>query len=351
MILKSNLPTVSVLLPIRNEENFIRDALLSIFNQSYSKDLIEVIVVDGMSNDLTRKIIEDLLMEYPDRKLKILDNVRRIVPTGLNLAIREAIGEIIVRVDGHCEIAQEYIENCVDILLNQNVDGVGGPIDTIGETILSESIAYAMSSKFGVGGSFFRTIKDKELIVDSIAFPAYKREIIEKVGLFDEELVRNQDDEYNYRIRKTGGKILLSPNIKSKYYSRASLGKLFKQYYQYGFWKIRVLQKHPLQMRPRQFVPFLFVLSVLVSLIFTSISVYGKILLVDILGSYLIANLVASLLVSKKEGWKYLPLLPIVFSILHISYGLGFMVGLIRFIHRWGDKEGKVPQFDFNSPA
>ena len=338
---------VSVVMPVRNEEDFIEACLMSVLGQTYPKDKMEILIADGMSTDNTRGVIQEVCRRENYTNVKIVENPGRIVSSGLNRLLRIASGEVIVRVDGHCEIAPDYIENCVEILEKTDVDGVGGPIETIGDTLVARVIAQAMSSKFGVGGSAFRTIKDKEMLVDTVAFPAYKKETIEKVGLLDEELVRNQDDEYNFRIRKAGGKVLLSPQIKSKYYSRASLKKLWQQYYQYGYWKVRVLQKHSRQMSIRQFVPPLFVLSLIGSILLGCFS--GAILLLLFIPVlYIIANIMASIRTAAEGELRYLALLPLVFVILHLSYGMGFLVGLIKFWNRWGDQVGKVPEYEFS---
>lgn len=342
-------PGVSVIVPIRNEEKFIEDTLTSVCNQTFPKEDYEIIIADGLSTDGTLEIIKNVQERFPKHHIQVISNEGQIVPTGLNEAIRCAKGKIILRVDGHCEINKNYISTCVKLLKSKDVDVVGGVIDTIGQNYVAKTIAISMSSNFGVGGSPFRVNQEKEIFVDSVAFPAFTHEIIEKVGLFDEELVRNQDDEYTYRIRKAGGKILLSPELRSKYYSRASLKKLFKQYYQYGFWKIRVLQKHPLQMRPRQFAPFLFVVLLLASLGLMPFSQLGLWFFTSIMCVYLVANITASIIEANKNGWNYLLLFPAVFGTLHISYGVGFLVGLFRFSHRWGDREGKVPKFDFDT--
>lgn len=247
-------PPVSILLPVRNEAKNIYEIISSILNQDYPGEM-EILVVDGMSTDDTRAIIAGICSQHAGINLRILDNPGKIVPTGMNIALREAQGEIIIRVDGHCIIAPDYVRRCVAHLLKDGVDGVGGPMQSIGETRLAETIALGMSSQFGVGNSAFRTTSGVSRLVDSVPFPAYTRAMIERAGLYDEELVRNQDDEYNYRIRELGGRILLADDVRSKYYSRGSLGKLWRQYYQYGYWKVRVLQKHPRQMSLRQFVP------------------------------------------------------------------------------------------------
>jgi succinoglycan biosynthesis protein ExoA len=192
-----------------------------------------------------------------------------------------------------------------------------------------------MSSNFGVGGSAFRTIQDREMYVDTVAFPAYRRTLFDTVGLFNEELVRNQDDEFNYRIRKQGGKILLCPDIRSKYFSRSTFGTLWKQYYQYGYWKVRVMQLHPRQMSIRQFVPFAFV-STLVALgaiaIFSNIAAMA---LLTVIGLYLLGNLAASIAGAKGGNISNVPLVALSFAILHISYGSGFIAGLFTFRNRW----------------
>lgn len=335
---------ISIILPIRNEANFIKQSLDAILAQDYPQDQIEILIADGMSTDKTREIIRAYQQNHP--QIYLINNPGRIVPTGMNLALRQAKGEIIVRVDGHCIIAPNYVSKCVHHLSNNSVDGVGGPMETIGETQLSETIALTMSSPFGVGNSAFRTTVGKTMLADTIPFPAYTRKIIEKAGLYDEELVRNQDDEYNYRIRELGGKLLLADDIRSKYYSRGSLKKLWKQYFQYGLYKIRVLQKHPKQMSLRQFIPPAFVASLFFSLILALVNPIFGVLLSLIVGMYLIANLLASILSAAKKGWQHFFILPFVYAILHVSYGLGFLIGLVRFANRWNDKIGKVPRFE-----
>jgi succinoglycan biosynthesis protein ExoA len=263
--------TVTVVMPIRNEAGYIRDSLLSVLNQDYPKEQMEILVVDGLSNDGTREIVKELQQSHP--YIRLLDNPGKIVPIGLNIALQQAKGEIVVRVDGHCQIREDYVRHCVDYLVKGDIQGVGGPMETIGETDIAQGIALAMSSPFGVGGSAFRTVKDRTMLVDSVAFAAYTMETIRKNGLYDEELVRNQDDEYNYRLRSNGGKILLTPDIQSSYFSRSSFKSLWRQYFQYGYWKVRVMQKHPRQMVWRQFIPPAFV-GVL-NRVFHSVAVFG----------------------------------------------------------------------------
>ncbi len=327
-----NLPPVSVIMPVRDEAAYIKRSLGSVLAQDYPADRLEILVVDGMSTDGTREVV--VAAQATRSNLRLLDNPRGIVPPGLNIGIAEARGDIVVRVDGHCEIATDYVRRCVEHLLADDVEAVGGPIETIGETAEAQAIALAMSSWFGVGGSAFRTINDRPMLVETVAFPAYARETLRRLGPFDEELVRNQDDEYNYRLLKSGGRILLSPDIRSRYYSRGSLRKLWRQYYQYGFWKVRVMQKHPRQMRLRQFVPPAFVAALLGSLLFGMFLRPFRYVLAFILILYVMADLSASLSLGRAHGLRHVPRLLMIHPILHLSYGLGFLAGLRHFAGR-----------------
>lgn len=321
---------VSIIMPVFQEGQFIAQSLGAVLAQDYPKDFMEILVVDGMSSDETREIVRNFQKQHSN--VRLLDNQKKIVAPGLNLGVREAKGEIIIRLDGHTIIEKDYISQCVACLQSSRADNVGGPMHAEGKDFISESIALAVSSPFGVGGARFH-YSEKEEWVDTVYLGAWHREIFDRIGLFDEELVRNQDDEFNYRLRKAGGKILLSPKIKSCYYSRSSLASLWKQYFQYGYWKVRVLQKHPKQMQWRQFVPPVFVAACL-----TEIALSQKALLAMTMMGYLAANLTTSLWLAVKKGWQYLFLLSFVFATLHFSYGLGFLWGLARFIRRWNVK-------------
>lgn len=330
-----DLPFVSVVMPVRNEAAFIETSLKSVIRQDHPHDLLEIVVADGVSTDTTVDLINKLA-DQTDIGLKVVQNPKKIAPAALNLAIAEAQGEIIVRIDGHCEIEPDYVSNCVRLLRSGKADGVGGPIETVGEGVVAESISLAMSSGFGVGGSAFRTVNDREMYVDTVAFPGYTREIIERAGPFNEELVRNQDDEYNFRIRKLGGRILLSPTIRSKYYSRSSFRSLWRQYFQYGYWKVRVLQLHPRQMSIRQFVPFIFVVSLILLSIVSMFSSTGRWLLFLLIISYLLANIAAAINTARRR-LILVPFVSVSFFILHCSYGLGSLTGLFAFRNQWNE--------------
>ena len=318
-------PFVSVLMPVRNEAAYISRSLGAVLAQDYPRERVEVIVADGMSTDGTREIIEEIQASHPD--VRLLDNPGLIAPTALNLATAAARGEILVRVDGHCEIAADYVSNCVRHLLEDGVDGVGGSVETIGENEAAEAIAVAMSSIFGVGGSAFRTAQGKTMLVDTIPFPAYTRQVVEKAGPYDETMVRDQDDEYNYRIRKLGGRLLLAADVRSRYYSRAGLSSLWRQYFQYGYWKARVLWKHPRQMSVRQFVPGLFVACLIGLALLAPVSRSARRFLWAMLLAYGAASAVASVEAASRTDWRHLPRLPVAFGALHLSYGSGFLLG------------------------
>lgn len=332
--------SITIMLPVRNEGGYLKNCLSAALNQQYPTDQMEILLADGMSTDGTREIIQTFQKNYPN--LKLIDNPEGIVPTGLNAALRIAKGEIIIRVDGHTIIAPDYVKQCVEAFERTRADNVGGRMTAIGKGSFAEAVACATSSPFGVGGARFHYSEQEEW-VDTVYMGAWRREVFERIGLFDEELVRDQDDELNYRLRENGGKILLCPSIKSQYFVRSTPTSLWKQYYQYGYWKVRVMQKHPRQMRMRQFIPPAFVASLLFSIVLAFFSPVGGWMLAGIGGAYLMANVSASVVTAARKGWRHLLLLPVAFATLHVSYGLGFLVGLVRFANRWGDKKGKVP--------
>lgn len=328
--------TISIIIPIRNEATYIAaclDAVLS--QQGLEKFTIEVLVVDGMSTDSTQEIVKEYQKNH--NNIILIENPDKIVPTGFNLALKISKGDTIIRIDGHTLIAADYIINCIEILKNSRADNVGGRMNAIGQTPFGEAVALATSSPFGVGGSRFH-YSEKEEYVDSVYMGAWKKEVFERLGNFDEELVRNQDDEFNYRLRKFGGKVLLSPKIKSTYTVRSNPKALWRQYYQYGYWKVRVLQKHPRQMSLRQFVPPLFVAALLASALAALFYPPAGWLLAVVVATYLLADLGASMAAARQKGWRHFARLPLVFPILHLSYGLGFLVGLVKFARRWQER-------------
>jgi glycosyltransferase involved in cell wall biosynthesis len=318
---------VTVIVPTRNEEKFIRKCMDSLLEQSYPGELYEIFVCDGMSTDGTR----DIVCEYSrtHQNVKLIDNPGITAPRGMNTGIKSSNADIVIIFGAHSYADREFIENNVKALRNENVGCTGGTIETVNENEKGKAIAAAMSSPFGVGNALFRYSK-KEAFVDTVAFGAYKAAVLKDVGYFDEELVRNQDDELNLRVTESGYKILLSPAIKSFYYSRASLKKLWKQYYQYGFWKVRVIQKHGSLASLRHLIPFMFVSgNVLGAAAGVFISPVLILWIAEVI-LYLVCDIIFSIRSSKGKLSlaKYLLL---IFPILHISYGIGFIEGLFSF--------------------
>ena len=221
MIRISEDPFVSIIMPVHNEADHIQNNLEALLVQDYSRHKIEVIIAEGMSTDRTRILADDFAAQNPHLPVRIFDNPKKIVPTGMNIALNQARGEIIIRIDGHTKIAPDYVRQCVEAIQRTGAENVGGRMNASGGTRFGETVALATSTPFGIGGGRFH-YSDKEEWVDTVYMGAWPRSVFEKIGLFDEELVRDQDDEFNYRLRAAGGKILLSPNIKSLYTVRSS---------------------------------------------------------------------------------------------------------------------------------
>ena len=329
-------------MPIRNEAAFIARSLGAVLDQDYPADRMQVLVADGMSDDATRAIVEEIAATHPAHTVEIVDNPGGVVPTGFNAALSRARGEIVVRVDGHTIIADDYVSACVTALGESGADTVGGRMDAQGRGRIGEVIALATSSRFGVGDAQFHYASGEHW-VDSVYMGAWRREVFDRVGGFDPEMVRNQDDEFNYRLRAAGGRILLTDRIRSRYYSRASLRTLFRQYRQYGFWKVRVLQKHPRQMSLRQFVPPVFAAAVAGGAVLAPTSRGIRRLWSATLAAYGLAAVGASVTVARRSGWRHLPLLPVAFAAMHLGYGGGFLAGLVRFARRWGERSEAPP--------
>ena len=334
----SDRPAVTVIMPIRNEAAFISRSLGAVLAQDYPADRLEVVIADGMSSDTTREVIARTAEARPDVRVTIVDNPGRIVPTGFNRAMMRARGDVIVRVDGHTIVAPNYVTECVAALRRSGADNVGGRMDPVADGRFGRAAALATASRFGVGGARFH-YSDREELVDTVYMGAWPRSVFQRIGLFDEEQVRNQDDEFNYRLRARGGKILLSPRIQSRYYNRSTPRSLWRQYFQYGYWKVRVMQKHPGQMSLRHFAPAALVASLALGVILAPISsVWAGALALTVV-AYASANVVASIVVGFGKPVLEALLLPLTFATLHLSYGCGFLVGLARFATRWRDRK------------
>lgn len=325
-----DLPFVTVIMPVRNEAGFIERSLDAALAQEYPSDRVELVITDGMSDDATREIIRRVARRNPERRIRLVDNPRKIVSTGLNAAIRAARGEVIVRMDAHTEYARDYILRCVEVLSRTGADNVGGPARTKAEGYIQRAVAAAYHSPFSVGGAKFHDV-GYEGAADTVTYGCWRREAFESFGLFDEKLVRNQDDEHNLRIVREGGLVWQSPSIRSWYSPRSSLRALFRQYAQYGYWKVPVILKHGTPASPRHFAPGAFIL---VFFCLATASLFEPKTLIPLsvlLAAYALWSLSASFVVCRHEGWDLLPVLPLVFAAYHFGYGYGFLRGVLDF--------------------
>jgi cellulose synthase/poly-beta-1,6-N-acetylglucosamine synthase-like glycosyltransferase len=334
-------PLVSVVVPHRNDRDRIGDCLAALAAQDWPHDRLEVVVADGDSDDGSLETVR--LWCTRDPRFRWVRNPRRATPFGLNEGIRTSRGEIVIVLGSHSAVAPQFVRQSVDALERSGADAAGGVIEAVGTGPVAEAVAAAVRSRFGVGSVAFRQAKD-EGFVDTIAFAAYRRDVFERIGLFDEELVRDQDDELNYRLRACGGKLFLDPRIRTRYFVRSTLRGLWRQYFDYGLWKVRVLQKHPRAMKPRHFVPA------------ASIAVGGALLLLGLwdrralfaagaLAAAYGAGVVGiSVAIARRFGASRLPASLAVFPTLHFSYGSGFLLGLVRFLPRWWRPEPPPPR-------
>jgi glycosyltransferase involved in cell wall biosynthesis len=325
MNITSNLPYATIIIPVLDEEGFIEQTLRAVLNQDYPLERLEILVIDGGSTDKTRQIVQKLLRDHPNAQL--LHNPQRIQASALNIGILAAQGDIIIRVDGHTLIAPDYVSRCVEYLLQGKADNVGGLMRPLGTTYIGQTIALATTSPFGIGNAKFH-YSEREQFVDTVYLGAFWRKTFAEIGLYDEAVNINEDYELNYRLRKAGGKILLSPHIKSTYIPRNSLTSLWKQYFNYGRQKVRTLQKHPASLRWRQAVAPLFVGILIGTFLAGLLWSFARWLFLLAFGCYLLANLVASTIAASRGGWQYFPVLPVIFAIIHIAWGVGFWVGL-----------------------
>jgi glycosyltransferase involved in cell wall biosynthesis len=327
--MSASAPLVSIILPCRNEAGYIEDCLKSILAQELPDGDFELLVADGVSNDGTREFLERFCAQNP--KVRLLNNPGRIVSTGLNAALREARGQVIVRMDAHTIYAPDYIKQCLAVLQETGADNVGGPMRTTATTYKERAIQAVFHSPFAVGGARSHNPAYKGY-VDTVIYGCWRKNAFERVGDFDEELVRNQDDEHNLRLVRNGGKVYQSPAIKSWYHVRDSFRALLRQYMQYGYWKVLVIRKHHLPASIRHLIPALFVGSMgflLLLSCFWHPAIYGAAALAALYG---ISILVGSIVTALHTEMRLLPLLPIAFACFHLGYGYGFLRGLVDFV-------------------
>jgi len=324
-------PFVSVVIPCRNEEKFIAQCLDSLIEQDFPKENLEVLVVDGTSEDRTREIVRSYSQKYSF--IKLLDNPKKFTPSGLNIGIKAARGKVIVRMDAHAGYGKDYISKCVHYLKETGADNVGGIIKTLPaeNTLMARAVALVLSHFFGAA-SYFRLGSKKPRLADTVFGGCFKREVFDRVGLFDERMIRSQDIEFNKRLKRAGGKILLVPEIVAKYYPQTTLKGFFKHNFNDGFWIIYPLRFGIKFFSLRHLIPLFLVLAVLFSFLLGLFSFLGELLFILVFGGYLLLNLVFSFQIGWREGLELFPSLVLAFFSRHFGYGLGSLWALVRII-------------------
>lgn len=323
---------ISLVCPTYNEEKYIGRFIDSIVKQDQPKDQIEVLFIDGMSNDNTRNIIQDAIKHHPF--ISLIDNPHRTSPYALNLGIQAAHGEYIIRMDAHAEYPIDYVSSLLrykkELSDAENIGGVCITLPT-NDSTKALAISRVLSSPFGMGNSYFRTGTDKIREVDTVPFGCFSKELFKRIGLFDTNLIRNQDDEFNGRIIKNGGKIYLIPSIRIKYFARDTISKTRKMFYQYGLYKPLVNKKLGAPATVRQFFPLLFLIWLITGGIFSFFSVLILFIYLSILLLYVFIGIVLGCMSAIRCDRLMLILyMPWVFLNVHLSYGWGYMVGIIK---------------------
>lgn len=323
---------VSVVMPVLNEEKYIKNCLDSLLSQDYPKENLEILLIDGMSNDNTVKIINEYTSKYDF--IKLFSNPKKTVQYALNIGIKNAKGDFIVRMDAHASYSNDYISKCMEYLKKTKAENVGGPTIVKGISPVQKIVAAAYNSPFALGGS--RHYEENfEGYADTVAWGAFKKQTLEKLGMYDERLPRSEDDDLNFRITKNGGKIFITPKIKSVYYPKDNFKKLFNQYFNYGLWKVAVIKKHQKPLRLAHLVPMLFVAFIAIFGILSFVSKFFLFIFLSVMALYLSLDIYFSFTnkyaknITSKFG------LILAHLIIHFSYGLGFWLGIFKF---WNTK-------------
>jgi succinoglycan biosynthesis protein ExoA len=322
----------SVIVPCYNEGNTIHLLLQALLEQNYPIDRMEVVIADAMSEDDTRSKINQFIQQYPQLKIQVVDNPKRTIPAGVNAAAQAARGKYLVRMDAHSVPEREYLSTSIQLLQEGVAENVGGvwEIEAGENTCIAKAIAAAAAHPLGAGDALYR-IANKAAYVDTVPFGAFSKKTFNDVGRFDENLLSNEDYEFNTRIRLSGGRVWLDPRIRSRYYARKNLRQLAKQYWRYGFWKLKMLKRYPKTIRWRQAIPPLFTFGII---LFTALSFFSgiaRIILTLTLGLYIAILLVFSIMeMVKKRSICYLWMV-FALMVMHFSWGTGFLVSAADF--------------------
>ncbi|HEY3323207.1 MAG TPA: glycosyltransferase family 2 protein [Planctomycetota bacterium] len=323
-----NLPLVSIVIPTWCEERYIADCLHSILAQDYPVSRMEILVVDGMSPDRTREIVKRIGTTCP--QIRLLDNPERLQAAGLNRAISMSRGNFILRIDAHAEYASDYVRTCVETLRETGADNVGGPQLPKARTFFQKMVAFALHSPLGTGGAPCRS-EGKDGYVDTVFPGAFRRQTLQRVGLFDPGAITNEDAEINQRIIASGGRIYLNSAIKCFYYPRESLRGLARQYFRYGRGRARTVLKHGQFLRLGSFLPFAFFTGLLCLLLLGLFWTPGLWLAAAAAGMYAAGIIAEGARMAIKHQWACAFMLPLVFVTLHLSHAVGVAWGLLYY--------------------
>lgn len=333
-------PLVSVVIPAMNEEATIGRAIAPLLADASIQD-VEVIVADGRSTDGTREVLR--AMAELDPRIRVVNNPKRVTPYGLNAAIAVSRGDIVVRMDGHAEPDPGYLAACLDVLASSGAWNVGGQMRKIGLTPAARAASAATTSPFGIGGGPRFHLLTEPTDIDSVWLGCWPRWVFERVGLFDPEMVQDQDEELNQRILDAGGRIRFDPSISAAYLSRASWRRLYRQYFRYGMYKIRGIQKRPTVFRLRHLVPAVLVAVVVGGAVAGLVGPLGPGAALAALVAWLGAAIYFAGPVAR-DFETTVPHVVAAFACLHAGYGIGTWAGLVRFAPRWFvDRHGTVP--------
>lgn len=322
---------ISVVIPCYNEEKYVDAVVQTLVQQDYPKECVEVVFADGLSTDQTKRRLMEHAQRHPN--IRVIDNEQRYVPTALNKAIQQSTGEIIVRMDAHAFYPQNYLSVLARKLEEHKADNVGGVCVTQpgADTAEAKAIALATSHPLGIGNASFRLAGQKERDVDTVPFGCFRRELFDRIGYFDPQLIRNQDDEFNGRIKRAGGKIILIPSLEIQYFARPTFKKLSAMYYQYGLFKPLVNLKLGAPATARQFAPPLFVLSILLGSVVSLVFPLAWIPLCTVVFAYLLAISITSLKITGLASPNLFFHTVLAFPVLHFSYGWGYLRGLFKY--------------------
>ncbi len=322
----------SIIIPCRNEEKYIRHCIESVIAQEFPKNELELLIVDGMSRDTTRAIIQKYILQHSF--IKLLDNPRWITPCALNIGIKSAQGDIIIRMDAHATYNPDYIPKCVQHLHESKADNVGGTMITLPRenTFIGQLIVAVLTSRFGVGNSDFRTGTQQPKETDTVFGGCYRKEIFDRIGFFNEKLPSSQDMEFNLRLKKQGGRIMLFPDVVSYYYTRSDLRSFCRNNFRNGVWAVMPLKySEIIPVSLRHFIPLFFVLSIFVVCFLTFEDYRFAWVFAGILALYLATALYFSLRAAvNRKDWRYILALPFMFLSLHVLYGLGSFWALLQ---------------------